>query len=88
MGFSISNLFTLFSRFGKLSDEIKTDKQWYLSKTIWFNLLSLLVWGLMAGWNIDIGASPEALAAVAAGIASIVNIVLRLITTKPVVLKK
>jgi hypothetical protein len=59
-----------------------TPKPWYTSKTLWVNALTLLVMilGTVAQW-------PEfsAYAAQIAGAVSVVNILLRFLTDRPVV---
>lgn len=61
-------------------------KKWYLSKTIWFNILSGIVGILTALTNPNVGLSSQFLGILAIAIA-VANILLRAITTQPVTFK-
>lgn len=58
-------------------------KQWYLSKTIWANLLTLFGAASVALFGFDLKISDEDTEAVAVAAVAVVNIVLRLLTTQP-----
>ncbi len=57
------------------------DKQWYKSKTVWFNVLSVVVLIVKAIWPdfADFELDP----ALGAGVLAIVNLVLRFATKVP-----
>ena len=57
------------------------SKSWYLSKTLWVNLISIgAIIGAAYGLDID----TETQAVLATGILAVVNIILRLITKQPI----
>ena len=61
------------------------SKKWYLSKTLWANLIAGVV--TVAGvFGLDLGLDGEAQAQLVAGILVGVNLVLRLVTSKSVTL--
>ena len=58
-------------------------KPWYLSKTIWANIVAaLLTFGSIAG--LDLGLTPEDQAQLVAGVLVVVNIVLRFVTNEAI----
>ena len=61
-------------------------KKWFESKTLWVNLLAGI--GAITGAiGIDIGLTPEMHLSVVTAIMAVVNVVLRVKTKQPVVLK-
>lgn len=62
-----------------------TAKKWYQSKTFWVNLVALVA-SITGAFGIDLGLTPEAQATAVGVIMSIVNLVLRFTTVKPVTL--
>tara|TARA_R110000787_G_C13392686_1_gene442769 strand:- start:1294 stop:1488 length:195 start_codon:yes stop_codon:yes gene_type:complete len=61
-------------------------KKWFESKTLWVNLLAGI--GAITGAiGIDIGLTPEMQLSVVTAIMAVVNVVLRVKTKQPVVLK-
>lgn len=57
-----------------------TGKEWYWSKTIWFNVIALA--GSVA---LAVGVGDARVAEVSAMVQGAVNIILRLVTTEPIV---
>lgn len=55
------------------------DKSWYLSKTLWVNLIAGVA-VLTGAFKIDLGLTPEVQATVVTTILAVVNIILRLTT--------
>lgn len=53
------------------------------SKTFWFNILGLLA-TVAAAFGLDLGLSDEVKAQIVGGVMAVGNIVLRLVTSKPV----
>ena len=61
----------------------QTEKPFWASKTLWVNSVALI--GAVTGaFGMDLGLTPELQASVVGGIMGVVNIVLRLTTTKAV----
>lgn len=58
-------------------------KAWYASKTLWVNALALIA-TLAGAFGIDLGLTPEVQAEVGVGIMAVVNIILRLTTSKAI----
>lgn len=63
------------------------SKPWYASKTLWVNLLTLIA-AVAGAFGIDVGLDDETKATIVAGALAVVNVVLRLVTEKPVTLTK
>lgn len=59
-------------------------KQWYLSKTIWVNLLTMVIGGVTAMSQSSVVAEHPALTAAVAAIIGGVNVLLRFVTDSPV----
>jgi len=57
-------------------------KEFYKSKTVWFNILALVLLIAQGFGFADFEAAPE-MAAVAAGVVAVVNLVLRFVTSRP-----
>ena len=57
------------------------SKQWYASKTLWFNVVALVVVVLNAFGFASFEAAPE-VGAIGAGIVAVINLVLRAITNR------
>lgn len=62
------------------------SKVWYSSKTMWTNLLVLIA-AVSTAFGIDLGLDLATQAILVAGIMSVVNIVLRLVTKTAVTVK-
>ena len=58
------------------------DKKWYLSKTLWFNLVALVI-AVLANYGY-VGELPEDWQVFVAPIIALVNFVLRLLTKEPI----
>ena len=58
------------------------EKSWYTSKTLWVNAIALVA-TLAGAFGIDLGLTPEVQTQIAVGFMAVVNIVLRLVTKKP-----
>lgn len=56
------------------------DKKWYLSKTLWVNIIGGLA-SASTAFGFDLGLTPENQVAVVGGVMAIINIVLRIVTT-------
>lgn len=57
--------------------------KWWASKTLWLNALA----GIAAAggaFGVDLGLTPDAQVAIVGGALAVLNIVLRLVTTKPI----
>lgn len=63
------------------------SKPWYMSKTMWANIIALVV-AVLGGFGIDIGLTPETQVSIVAGIMAVLNVVLRLTTKSGVTMKK
>ena len=63
------------------------SKPAWASKTLWVTLIALLV-SVGAAFGVDLGLDTEAQASLVGGIMAVVNIVLRVMTTQPVTVKK
>lgn len=61
-------------------------KKWYESRTFWVNIIALIA-SITGAFGVDLGLTPEAQAALVGGIMSIVNLILRFVTTKPVTIQ-
>ena len=62
------------------------SKVWYVSKTVWFNVLAFVVAiAISFGY---MGQLPKELEALVPGAIAIVNLILRWLTNQPVVLSK
>ena len=59
------------------------SKPWYLSKTMWANLIGGAV-TIGGAFGLDLGLTPETQAQLVAGIMAVVNIVLRFVTKRPI----
>lgn len=59
-------------------------KPFWASKTLWTNIIAGGV-AVATAFGLDIGLGPETQTAIVGGIMAVANIVLRLVTTKPVV---
>jgi len=64
------------------------SKPWYLSETIWVNILSMIIFVIVLLTGISIDAEPEEMMAISGGIVAAINIILRTKTTKGITLKK
>ena len=64
------------------------NKPWYLSETIWVNILSMIIFVIVLLTGISIDAEPEEMMAISGGIVAAINIILRTKTTKGITLKK
>ena len=63
-----------------------TPKPWYASKTIWANVLAFAATMFTVfGVNLPFELSPEVQAEIVAAVMAVVNIVLRFVTTEPIV---
>jgi hypothetical protein len=62
-----------------------TAKKWYESKTLWVNLVALVA-SITAALGVDLGLTHEAQATAVGVIMSIINLVLRFTTDRPVTL--
>ena len=58
-------------------------KPWWASKTIWINAVALIA-AVSAGLGLDLGLDGEGQAALVGGIMAVVNMVLRVVTGKPI----
>lgn len=58
-------------------------KPWYMSKTLWVNIVAGLV-TLGGVFGVDLGLTAETQAELVAGIMVVVNIGLRFVTSKPI----
>ena len=58
-------------------------KPWYASKTMWANLIGGGV-TIASVFGLDLGLTPETQAQLVAGIMVVVNLVLRLVTKRPI----
>jgi hypothetical protein len=56
-------------------------KPFYLSKTIWANVIAIGA-AILGAFNIDV--DPETQAQIAAGIVAVANIILRFVTKEPI----
>ena len=63
------------------------SKPIYASKTLWVNLVALVV-SVAAAFGVDLGLDTEAQASLVGGIMAVVNIALRMFADKPVSVKK
>jgi len=65
-------------------------KPWYQSKTIWVNLITLLISiiGIVITSATDLGISPEVVVVLTGVIVPVLNLFLRTITEQPITLKK
>ncbi len=61
----------------------KPSKPWWASKTLWVNVLALIA-AVTGAFGIDVGLDAETQTAIVGGIMGVVNIVLRLVTDRPV----
>jgi len=57
--------------------------KWYLSKTLWVNVVSAVA-ALAGVFNFDLGLTPEVQATVVTTVLALVNIGLRFVTTTPI----
>lgn len=57
------------------------SKPWYLSKTLWANLLAGGV-VIATVFGLDLGLTPESQAEIVAGVLVIANLILRLVTNR------
>jgi hypothetical protein len=73
----------LFLEAWRLKGQIGETKQWYLSKTIWVNLLTLLASVGVVGFGVDLGLKDEEINALAVAAVALANIWLRLRTAQP-----
>lgn len=67
----------------RLKQDIGGSKQWYLSKTIWVNLMTIIASAGVALCGVDIGITDHEIDAIAVGAVAVANIVLRVLTTQP-----
>ena len=56
-------------------------KKWYQSKTIWLNILGG-IGSVGLAFGLDLGLTPEVQSAIAMGGIALVNLILRLVTSK------
>ena len=56
-------------------------KPWWTSKMIWANVLAMVA-AISGATGIDLGLTPEAQSQIVVGIMSVVNVVLRVMTSK------
>lgn len=61
------------------------DKKWYASKTLWFNLIALVVVVINAFGFAEFEVATE-VGAIGAGIVAVINLVLRAVTDKKITL--
>lgn len=66
----------------EMGEETPETKKWYSSKTMWINALTTIA-GILTALNSDKGISPQTVGYLATGL-GIVNMVLRMITDKPI----
>ena len=59
------------------------SKSWYMSKTLFVNIVALVA-TVTGAFGLDLGLTPEVQAEVAVGVMAVVNIILRLITSRPI----
>ena len=57
-------------------------KKWYLSKTLWVNLIAGIA-AVTGAFGIDLGLDTEAQTALVGGVMAVANIILRVITRAP-----
>jgi len=63
------------------------NKVWYTSKTIWVNGLTIV--GLGFGlFGIDVGLDEETKGKIATGVLAVVNVILRMMTSVPLKMRK
>jgi len=62
-------------------------KEWWKSKTLWFNVLALIV-AVATGFGFGEFEIDPLVPAIAAGIVALINLILRLVTTKRLVLQQ
>lgn len=67
----------------RLKQDIGRTKEWYFSKTIWANLLTIIASAGVALCGVDLGITDHEIDAIAVGAVAVANIVLRLLTTQP-----
>ena len=60
------------------------SKPWYASKTIWANAITLIA-TVSVSFGFDLGLTEAVRAEIVVGVLAVVNLVLRLMTTQPVV---
>jgi len=73
----------LFLKAWRLKGQIGETKQWYLSRTIWVNILTLLASVAVVGFGVDLGIKDEEINALAVAAVAIANIWLRFRTAQP-----
>jgi hypothetical protein len=64
------------------------QKNWYLSKTVWFNFLTLIISILAIFGGIELGVSDDEINSISIAAVAVANIVLRFLTAKPIVSNK
>jgi len=64
------------------------QKSWYLSKTVWFNLLTLTFSVLAIFGGIELGVSDDEVNSISIAAVAVANIVLRFLTAKPIMQDK
>jgi hypothetical protein len=70
----------------KLNPVSASDKPWWASKTLWVNAIAVA--GAISTGLFGLDIDQETQASLVAGVLAVVNILLRVVTDKPVYLKK
>lgn len=79
----IAFVFSHFTQINKARDGLQA-KRWYLSRTVWFNLLTLSASAGVFFLGPQFGVSEAEVNALSIAIVNAVNIALRFITTQPI----
>lgn len=78
----------LLVRIWRAKNEISESKQWFLSRTIWINLITLILDAADMLGGIQVSASGTEIDNIAVAAIAVVNIYLRFATTTAVSVKK
>lgn len=63
------------------------EKPWWASKTIWVNIIAGVA-AISTAFGLDLGLDAEAQAALVGGVMALVNVILRIVTKRPVTLRR
>ena len=85
MGFGKAGLLV---RIWRAKHEIEVSKQWFLSRTIWINLITLILDAADMLGGIQVSASGTEIDNIAVAAIAVINIYLRFATTTAVTVKK
>lgn len=77
----------LIVRFWRAKNEISESKQWFLSRTIWINVITLLIDAADTLGGVSITATGTEIDNIAIAVIAAVNIYLRFATTTAVTVK-